>query len=97
MLIICPDDALRWHPRLGIHASNVAPEFGVTETLSLIKILEENNQQKQLMNFSAYLFNLIIGKMDGKDSKADDRQKAIIGGHYVFGTNKFMEIKRRLP
>ena len=22
------DDALKWHPKLGIHAANVAPEFG---------------------------------------------------------------------
>ncbi|MEE3227837.1 MAG: class II D-tagatose-bisphosphate aldolase, non-catalytic subunit, partial [Chloroflexota bacterium] len=24
------DEALKWHPRLGIHSANVAPEFGVT-------------------------------------------------------------------
>ena len=37
------DEALQWHPRLGIHAVNVAPEFGVEETRSLLSILEENN------------------------------------------------------
>ena len=26
------DEALQWHPRFGIHAANVAPEFGVAET-----------------------------------------------------------------
>ena len=37
------NEALSWHPRLGIHAANVAPEFGVIETLALIDILEQNN------------------------------------------------------
>ena len=36
------DESLYWHPRLGIHASNVAPEFGVTETKEFLKVLEEN-------------------------------------------------------
>ena len=25
-------DSLKWQPRLGIHAANIAPEFGVAET-----------------------------------------------------------------
>ena len=25
------DEVLSWHPRLGIHSANVAPEFGVAE------------------------------------------------------------------
>ena len=36
-------DSLKWHPKIGIHAANVAPEFGVTETKSILKILNENN------------------------------------------------------
>jgi len=89
------DDALKWHPRLGIHASNVAPEFGVTETLSLIKILEENDQQKLADEFLSISFQSNYWKKWMlNDSKADDRQKAIIGGHYIFGTNKFREIKK---
>ena len=35
------DESLKWHPKIGIHATNVAPEFGVVETISLIKILKE--------------------------------------------------------
>ena len=38
------DETLKWHPRLGIHASNVAPEFGVVETRSFLKLLEIDNQ-----------------------------------------------------
>ena len=40
------NEALSWHPRLGIHAANVAPEFGVTETRAFIKILERYSQQQ---------------------------------------------------
>ena len=36
------DEALQWHPKLGIHAANVAPEFGVAETKALIDLLENN-------------------------------------------------------
>ena len=36
-------DSLKWHPKIGIHAANVAPEFGVTETESIIEILDKSN------------------------------------------------------
>ena len=37
---------LKWHPRIGIHAVNVAPEFGITETRTLIDILKKSNLNK---------------------------------------------------
>ena len=37
------DEALYWHPRLGIHAANVAPEFGVSESKEFVKCLESNS------------------------------------------------------
>ena len=40
------DEALQSHPKLGIHAVNIAPEFGVIETKSIIEILEKNNLLK---------------------------------------------------
>ena len=96
MLITLSDDALKWHPRLGIHAANVAPEFGVTETLALLNILEENSQQKLVDEFLSISFNSDSWKKWMlNDSKADDRQKAIIGGHYVFSTNEFKKIKKQ--
>ena len=36
------DEALQWHPKLGIHAANVAPEYGVAETRMLVHTLENN-------------------------------------------------------
>lgn len=95
-------ESLQWHPRLGIHAANVAPEFGVSESNAFIKILEERGLQELADAF------LNIAYDSGKwkkwmlpDSKSTDRDKAIIAGHYIFSTNAFHEIKekakKRLP
>ena len=48
-------DALSWHPRLGIHAANIAPEFGVTETkkfLEILNILKLDRLKKNFINIS---------------------------------------------
>tara|TARA_B100000073_G_scaffold348470_1_gene367569 strand:- start:6706 stop:7869 length:1164 start_codon:yes stop_codon:yes gene_type:complete len=90
------DEALRWHPRLGIHASNVAPEFGVTETKSLVKLLEDNNLKNLAEEFLRISYQSNFWqKWMLSDSKADDRQKAIIGGHYVFGFKEIEELKKK--
>ena len=31
------NESLSWHPRLGIHSANVAPEFGVCETINIVE------------------------------------------------------------
>ena len=35
-----PDEILQWHPLLGIHAANIAPEYGVEESLGLLSVME---------------------------------------------------------
>lgn len=88
------DEALQWHPRLGIHAANVAPEFGVAETLALLEVLEQNGCGAQAESF----LDLAYGsrKWDKwmlKDTAATDRDRAIIAGHYVFATPECQELK----
>lgn len=88
------DIALSWHPRLGIHASNVAPEFGVAETKAILKILEENN----LKNLSEKFLELAYNSKKWKkwmlpNSEASDRQKSIIAGHYIFSKSDFIDLK----
>ena len=51
------NESLHWHPRLGIHAANVAPEFGVTETINLLTILEENSLKVISERFLELAFN----------------------------------------
>jgi len=89
------DEALKWHPRLGIHAANVAPEFGVVETQALVSIFESNG----LNNLSEKFFELSFAskkweKWMLKDSDSTDRDRSIIAGHYVFSNPKFQQIKK---
>ena len=89
------NESLKWHPRLGIHASNVAPEFGVCETRSLVHLLENrglNSLAEKFLNFS---FNSRKWeKWLLPNSQTSDREKAIIAGHYVFAKNEVDEIKK---
>ena len=91
------NDSLSWHPKLGIHAVNVAPEFGVAETKALIGILRHYNLNRILQNF----LNLSFKSFKWKkwmipESKASDFEKSIIAGHYVFSTKEFFLITEEL-
>lgn len=88
------DDALKWHPRLGIHAANVAPEFGVTETRALISLLETNNLNILAQNFlELSLQSFKWEKWIIKGSGLSDRDRSIISGHYVFSKQECQMIK----
>ena len=90
------DEALQWHPRLGIHAANVAPEFGVIETLALIGILEVERLTSIASEFLELSYNSRKWeKWMLKNTKASDREKSIICGHYVFSTPEVLEIKNK--
>lgn len=88
------DEALQWHPRLGIHAANVAPEFGVTESKALLTVLENNGLERLADQFLELAFRSRKWDkwmLDG--SRASDRERALIAGHYVFSTPQCREIK----
>ncbi len=87
------NEALKSHPKLGIHAINVAPEFGVIESKSIIKVLTENN----LLNLRDTFLEISYksnkwSKWMVKDSKATDYEKSIIAGHYVFSETGCIKI-----
>ena len=88
------NESLQWHPRLGIHAANVAPEFGVAETTALVNIMESNDLCNLADRFLriAYDSNKWDKWMLG-ESKATDRDKSIIAGHYVFSNPEVKDIK----
>lgn len=91
-----PDSSLKVHPQIGIHAANVAPEFGVAETKELLRIFEENG----LTNLSDEFIDLAVksNKWDKwaiDASKLSDREKTLICGHYVFSYQAFDLIKRK--
>lgn len=88
------DEALQWHPRLGIHAANIAPEFGVAETKALVHCLEQNGLQKLADSFLEFAFGSRKWEkwmIDG--SEATDRDRAMIAGHYIFSKPECHEIK----
>ena len=90
------DEALQWHPRLGIHAANVAPEFGVAETLAMVDLLEKNNLNKLADDFLRISYDSKKWeKWMLDDTKASDRDKSIISGHYVFSNPECVEIKSK--
>lgn len=89
------DEALQWHPRLGIHAANVAPEFGVAESRALVDVLEKNG----LSEFSERFLQLAFdsnkwNKWMLPDTKASDRDRSIIAGHYIFSTPECVSLKK---
>ena len=48
------DEALSLHPRLGIHAANIAPEFGVIETKKILEVMDDlklNFLKKNLLKY----------------------------------------------
>jgi tagatose-1,6-bisphosphate aldolase non-catalytic subunit AgaZ/GatZ len=88
------DEALQWHPRLGIHAANVAPEFGVTETKALLEILEGNDLQDLADEF----LKIAYGSDKWKKwmlphTNATNRDCSIIAGHYVFSSQDCQSLK----
>ena len=80
-------ESLQWHPRLGIHAANVAPEFGVAETRALLHVLEENGLNKMSEQFLEYAYeSRKWEKWMLKNTQASERDCSIIAGHYIFAT-----------
>lgn len=89
------NESLKWHPLLGIHAVNVAPEFGVEETKKFIEILKYHNLKNNLDDFLRLSYSSKKWKKWlKKNTKVSDYEKSIIAGHYVFSNPYFKEIKK---
>ena len=90
------NESLDWHPKLGIHAANVAPEVGVAETKSFLNILKDKNLNLLFEEFVNLSLNSEKWKKWLKpNSQINDLEKAIIAGHYIFSTNNFKELKNK--
>lgn len=88
------DEALIWHPRLGIHAANVAPECGVTETRAFLTVLEENKFYDLKERFVELAYkSRKWEKWMLPDTKASKEEMAIIAGHYQYSDPQYSEIK----
>jgi len=88
------NEALQWHPRLGIHSANVAPEFGVAETKALVTLFKRNKLQSMTDRFLELAYNSMKWKKWMlPNTGCNDTDRAIIAGHYVFSTDCFRAIK----
>jgi len=91
------DVALAWHRRFGIHAANIAPEFGVVETSNLIKLAKQI-KAKDLIDNMIEIVNL-KGKWKKwmlEESKATEYEKMLIAGHYHFSEPWFLDWRNEL-
>ncbi|MFG1675417.1 hypothetical protein [Micromonospora sp. NPDC049282] len=88
------DAALRTMLDNGVTALNVAPEFGVTETRAYLDLLDILGLTRQREAFLELAYGSgAWRKWLGSPSAADDLQRAVLAGHYVFGTDRFRELK----
>lgn len=90
------DNALKWHRKFGIHAANVAPEFGVCETKALQHTLVELGMDSELERFIEIALE---GKKWAKwmlpNSEATEIEKFQIAGHYHFADPEVIEIREK--
>ena len=90
-------DSLNWHPKLGIHSANVAPEFGVAETREIIKLFEKMNMNDEKQKFLKISYNsLKWKKWLKKNSKTSFFEKSIISGHYILAKKENKELLKNL-
>jgi len=90
-------ETLSWFPRLGIDSANVAPEFGVAESETLVSVLEKTSKHRLAEKFLELSFN--SGKWKkwiSPTSNLTDKQKAILCGHYIFSTSDFKDLKDQM-
>lgn len=91
------NEALQWHPRFGIHAANVAPEFGYIETQTIINLAN--------LTSSEDLVKIMVEKVNSlgkwkkwmlEDSNSSEFEKMLIAGHYHYSENWHIEWRSEL-
>ena len=87
------DELLKWHPALGIHSANVAPEFGTTQTKKIINCLLEYD----IIDIYEKMVDLAVNSKKWEkwyDPVTDStkERKAILSMHYIFSKPEFSEL-----
>lgn len=91
------DKALMLHSILGIHAANVAPEFGVCETRELLQLAKELGATWFVDEFSRVV--LEGGKFQKwllADTSSSEKDKVLIAGHYHFASDEVIALRQKL-
>ena len=83
---------------IGVTAINIAPEFGVLETNVILKHCKKKNREDLYERFIELAYNSKKWKKWLKHPDVTTKEeKAMIAGHYIFGSKEFQEMKKELP
>ena len=88
------NESLYWS-KIGIQP-NVAPEFGVTESIAFLEILQLNNLTKWQMSLLNYHMNLEMGEMDNEKFKGQYKRKGINNVIIFFHLKILLLLKKKL-
>ena len=89
--------SLALRPHLGIKAINVAPEFGVSETKSLLRLMQDLGCRREFAEFQ----DIVIAskkweKWLAEPRLASDIDCTMMAGHYCFSDPRVQDIKARV-
>jgi len=92
-----PSESLKWHTIFGIHAANVAPEFGVEETKAIIHLAQQYKESWFIDLFCDYVLRRDKWyKWLMENSQSTDLEKVYIAGHYHYSDIEVSEFLRKL-
>ncbi len=80
--------------RRGTGAVNVAPEFGVCETRAFLDLLTQSQLTAERDRFLGLAYDSGRWRRWAAEDTGDF-ERAVLAGHYVFGTDEFRELKER--
>jgi hypothetical protein len=78
--------------RRGVDAVNVAPEFGVVETRTLLNMLKELGLRRERDTFLQVAHDSRAWEK-WFETEADDYRRAVVAGHYVFSDDRVVELR----
>ena len=90
-------EKLRFFNEIGVHAINIAPEFGVSETRFILdklkecSLLSDRNDLIQLLVKSNKWFKWVF-----ENKKYDDEFLAMLVGHYFFSSSFFTDLIKKI-
>ena len=85
------------YPKLGINGANIAPEFGVIETLTYLEIFNNFDLSEEKEVFLNISYNSEKWQKWLKpNSTTSDYEKSVISGHYVFSSEEFQDLKSKV-
>lgn len=91
------DGSMSLRHKLDVGAVNVAPEFGVFESKCYITLCQQYGLNSLLEKMLTVFYNSHKWeKWLSVDSQANDLDKAIMAGHYTFGSVEFQELRNEL-